>query len=689
MRRLGRLIAALALTSLWIVAVTTSSARTTGGARGAPAARAAASPVVPADGATYAAGTDFQLPCVSPTPRPNVHALNSWLERADPRVPPHVYPAKSAGWGNDHPNLAPPRGVWPTISQAAKNDYQALSPSPGAWTCAPADTHADGVDVPEPDFQIWTPGYYHMIEFDVTESHTMPPPSTYPWPPDSATCSDDIGGSPYVSAIGPYNDGRSIVTGHCRHYIGMYFTVVASGDCKGVAGPPYIGAPYINQYDWGNSSGGPPRDQYGPHGTPGGNACGASSLSMMLFNANNSRPGTKSATAVYNETAIYPPQNGISNGFNFEKARTELVSAGYLAARVVYFHGQAGPNGVAEENDLSEYLKQGPVLTSTLFGDGPWSAAGGGHVILVLRQQAAQGAGESPGDYIVADPAGPFFQDPRNHYAPGQCGYLAHYPVTWTAALTMGRWGLLLGPQNRVPFFFSGDHPSAGTARAGHKGHTAVLLEVPNGVSVWVQDRAGHRTGFVGGNQTRGLSDISLDDEPQAASNPQSPFSTAALKPAPAIIALDPGKSLTLVARGRRGHRITAQMFVYRNGKLIKTVTARAVLRSGATKLLSLPSVAGGHNAPLAQLSLKVKLTAGLAPGLVGLSVSARAPFAGFVNVTVTQGGRTVGAGAKQVRTGPFTVPVFLFPGIKGTVTVTATLSGSGQRITASTTTTV
>lgn len=41
------------------------------------------------------------------------------------------------------------------------------------------------------------------------------------------------------------------------------------------------------------------------------------------------------------------------------------------------------------------------------------------------------------------------------------------------------------------------------------------------------------------------------------------------------------------------------------------------------------------------------------------------------------------------VKAGPFTVPVFLFPGTKGKVTVSATLSGSGRRLTGSTTTTV
>ena len=38
---------------------------------------------------------------------------------------------------------------------------------------------------------------------------------------------------------------------------------------------------------------------------------------------------------------------------------------------------------MASENDLSDWLGEGPVITSTLFGDGEWSTAGGGHVILV------------------------------------------------------------------------------------------------------------------------------------------------------------------------------------------------------------------------------------------------------------------------------------------------------------------
>jgi hypothetical protein len=48
-------------------------------------------------------------------------------------------------------------------------------------------------------------------------------------------------------------------------------------------------------------------------------------------------------------------------------------------------------------------------------------------------------------------------------------------------------------------------------------------------------------------------------------------------------------------------------MFVYRNGNLIKLVTARAVLPSGTTKLIAVPSVPGGSTAPMAQLNLTAK----------------------------------------------------------------------------------
>ena len=71
-----------------------------------------------------------------------------------------------------------------------------------------------------------------------------------------------------------------MVVGHCRHYVNIYFTVVAFGHCNGL-NTPYVQAPYINQYDWGRQSAGPPRDQYQD---PGGNACGSSSMNMMLGN---------------------------------------------------------------------------------------------------------------------------------------------------------------------------------------------------------------------------------------------------------------------------------------------------------------------------------------------------------------------------------------------------------------------
>ena len=682
MRRFG----AFVFVALWVVAATTGSARSVRRGNWAPAARAAAAPVVPANGATYDAGTDFTLPCGIFSPRPDVHAVSSKLFRADPRVPPLVYPARNSGWDIEHPNKQT-TAPWPAVSFIASGD---IDQNFGTAPCdGPRFIQSDGHVASGTVFTLWQPGYYHVIEFDVTEHHQpITPP---PFPPDKATCTDDVPVSgAHLSYINSWGD--TMVVSHCRHYVNIYFTVVASGICKGVSGPPYIGAPYINQYDWGNH-GGPPKDQYGDRG---GNACGSSSLNAMLFNALHASRGTSPSTSIYNDTAVNPVANGAVNYFDFYKARAVLVSMGYLAARVVDLGGGVQSNGVAEENQLTEWLKQGPVLTSTTFGAGPWSTAGEGHVILFLGTAPGIGAGESPGDYIASDPAGPFFSDPHHHYGPGLCGYLARYPVTWTAAMTLNRWGLLLGPRNRVPFFFfagdqrgalSNDRATATGARASR--HTAVLIELPTGVSAWVQDRTGHRAGFVGSNQIRGLSNVGLEDEPQAPSDPKTPFgSSSALTRAPAIIALDPGTGLTLVARGRRGQRIAAHMFVYRSGVLVKAVTARAVLRSKATSLLSLPSVRGGHTSPLAVLHLTVKRTTGLI-GTPGLLVSSRAPLAGSVTVQVTQGSKRVGFGFKQVKTGPFSVSIFIFPGTSGTVTVTARLVGSGKAISGSTTTTV
>ena len=635
------------------------------------AAGAAQAAVTPVDGATYDAGTEFTFPCGVLKPRPDAHIVSSRLVRADPRAPRAegfgVYPTFHSGWDNNNPSKPAPPGVWPVISFVASGG---VDQNFGTAPCKqPEFAQADGSLVPGSAFKIDTPGFYHLIEFDVTE-HDQPiqPP---PFPPDNATCADDTEtpDQAHLSYIDAWGD--TMVVGHCRHYINIYFTVVAFGHCGGDVTPPYVKAPYINQYDWGRQPGGPPRDE---NKDPGGNACGSSSLNMMLGNATPQ-------IALYNATALYPVGDGKNNRFDFNKALDILKSEGYKNARFANLGGDVDARGVASENDLSDLLGDGPVITSTLFGDGEWSTAGGGHVILVLSKAAARGAGGSLGDYIVEDPAGAYFSDPIKHYGPRQCGRGASYPVEWVDQLTLHRWAIALGQKIG---------PRADAAKAPRKGHTAVLLEVPNGISAWVHDRSGHRAGFVGPNQTVGLSGITLDDAPQAPSDPRAPFvSPSALAPAPAISVLDPGKGLTLVASGRRGRRITARMFVYRNGKLVKTATARAVLGSGATKLLSLPYVAGGHNAPLAQLSLKVKVGPGLAPGLEGLSVSSRAPFAGFVSVTVTQGGKSVGAGTMAVKAGPFTVPVFLFPGTKGKVTVTATLSGSGRRVSGSTTATV
>ena len=97
------------------------------------------------------------------------------------------------------------------------------------------------------------------------------------------------------------------------------------------------------------------------------------------------------------------------------------------------------------------------------------------------------------------------------------------------------RWAIALGQKIG---------PRADAAKAPSRGHTAVLLEAPNGVSAWVHDRSGHRAGFVGQNQTVGLSGITLDDAPQAPSDPRAPFvSPSALVPAPAIMSWTPARA--------------------------------------------------------------------------------------------------------------------------------------------------
>ena len=328
---------------------------------------------------------------------------------APTRTPPTVYPAKSSGWDVEHPNNPEPHR-WQLVALVASNIYQALTPSPGSWTCAPDYTQSNGVITPGSSFQIWQPGYYHLLEFDVQEHH-IPPPGGGMFPPDNATCADDIGGAPWVSAVGPYNDGVTIVVGHCRHYLSVYFTVTATGDCSGLKAP-YTDAPYINQYDWGNKAK-LPSDQYGSRG---GNACGSSSMNAMLFRAAGSAPGTAAQTSLYNDTAVNAIANGAQNSFDFNKAEGIAKSLGYKNAKVVGLGGTLDKRGVASENLLTDYLKNGPVLTSTRFGAGDWSTAGGGHVILFLRTAAGLGAGGSEGDYIVSDPAGGFFADPTSHY---------------------------------------------------------------------------------------------------------------------------------------------------------------------------------------------------------------------------------------------------------------------------------
>ncbi|GEM_PF-5184197 len=190
--------------------------------------------------------------------------------------------------------------------------------------------------------------------------------------------------------------------------------------------------PYINQYDAGVAFTLPKRFKNpnpSPVYTPGGNACGPTSLGMALHALNASGD----AHSIYDNTMQYGwvSTDDFANSFQWAKAKAWLEGAPDYekeefsspsplpSGTSVYLLSDTQSNRIASDwtniDGVLTGLKQ-PILFRTDLGLGSGltpNTIGGGHVILLLGKSHSDFVGNFyglSGDYyIVADPAGHFF----------------------------------------------------------------------------------------------------------------------------------------------------------------------------------------------------------------------------------------------------------------------------------------
>jgi len=276
--------------------------------------------------------------------------------------------------------------------------------------------------------------------------------------------------------------------------------ITVKHDCAGSDYSQPQSTVYINQYAAGAALN-LPEAPASAGGQRGGNACGPSSL-VMLINAakqaaNNS--ARMSLTDVYNSTMTNGwVQDGVSNLFDWDKARAWAQSKGFYAAL---------GSGVAFVN--SSLTDGFSVLASTRFSSKPQSSDnpyGAGHVILFTGRTTT-------GDYIVSDPAGDYMSSDSGHYGSGSCGANVLYPKAIVEARLLNsdnssRPALAIENQ-------SGADPQYLLVIGWYSGMG------PSPYRLWVQDGTGHRSGFVpGGGIAQEIPNSEVGTDPQYESNP-------------------------------------------------------------------------------------------------------------------------------------------------------------------------
>ena len=386
-------------------------------------------------------------------------------------------------------------------------------------------------------------------------------------------------------------------------------------DCGRDYGDDPSQSPYTNQFAAGPSNN-LPTDQYG---NAGGNACGPTSLAMLVDMVKTARGegNYPSLSSLYGDTMVSPPANGASNSLDWGKAYTELESMGYDVL--------IGSGSAFIDSSLSLGV---PVIASTVYSSKPGGADGEGHVILIL--------GRTPGgDYIVDDPAGDYYANSNGgltssgHYGASHCGSDTIYPKAGLDAKANGRTALAVIPtanaDPRVALI-------VGRFASGASGRPYRMLIV---------DSHGRRTGFLPNGQV--VSEIPgtyAFIDPQDPTDPEEP-SSGPLDPSrwPLAIAVrSPANGLKLELQGTSQTSGHAEISVFEGGGLSQHTNEHATLIPGATASFV--------------LNLRAPVTKILTPSGARVRVGALASFRGTASDPT--GIRSVGYTLQDARSGRY-----------------------------------
>jgi hypothetical protein len=208
----------------------------------------------------------------------------------------------------------------------------------------------------------------------------------------------------------------------------------------------------------------------------------------------------------------------------------------------------------------------------------------------------ASGPGGPEQDYVVDDPAGNYFASVTGHYGAASCGSNVIYPWDFIAVNIMNRPALAISPT-------AGADPAV------------VYISDPtasNSTSFWLQDSAGHKTGWISGSGPVNRIPSSLaSTEEQLNSDPSAPYQAFKPNTGPhvaSVIDATSGIKLHVALPKGGSYRLNTTIF-YPGGGPARNVMVSGHLPAGGSKTIALPLPR------LTSLSLRVVKTT-IAPGV-------------------------------------------------------------------------
>lgn len=383
--------------------------------------------------------------------------------------------------------------------------------------------------------------------------------------------------------------------------------------------------PYIHQYAAGVAVGLP----IDSHGKAGGNACGPSSLTMLINSfkfANGqakrlpliltddySGPPMKS---VYGMTMVAPPVDNANNLFDWAKGLAFARSV--LAFPSATLFVQKHPTTPRTVNHLLAFIDHSlsngwPVLVSTSFSTKIRASAnpfGGGHVILLSGRTLA-------GDYIVKDPAGNYFagdNDKAEHYGllgtdVKSCGGNVIYPRdtlklnlakrSKAGALTkyVNSWTLKEGPtanlDEAAPRTALAIPPSSSADPDGFLVIGRFSGPGPSPYQLWVEDANGKRTGWLAsGDKIEEIPDSLADVDPILPSSPDAPSDDVVDSESwPYMVSVNNAPStLKVFVYGNQSTNFSVEIVRYQGGQMTADI-ASGTVEAGKIKVVEISPV--------------------------------------------------------------------------------------------------